>query len=65
MLLIKEGLYKAIIGKEKKPTNMKEDTWNDMDQKAQYMLELCLDDEVMYNVMFGYYYDKYMEETCI
>ena len=33
-ILTKSGLKKALLGKEKKPENMKEETWQELDEKA-------------------------------
>lgn len=44
-------MYKIIVGKENKNVDTMDEAWDDMDQKAQFTLELCLADEVMYNVM--------------
>ena len=51
VLLAKEGVYKALLGKEKRPEKMEEDEWVDMDVRARATIVLCLADEVLYNVM--------------
>ena len=50
-LLVKEGVYKALEGKEKKPSKMDDVEWNDIDFRAIVTIILCLSDEVLYNVM--------------
>ena len=49
-LLIQQGLLKALYGKSSKPATMTEE-WEEMDLKAASTIQLCLADEVMYNVM--------------
>ena len=48
---MKEGTHKALLGIEKKPSNMEDDDWNDINFRAKAMIILCLSDEVLYNVM--------------
>src|SRR3954465_2689939 len=50
-LLVKEGIHRALQGISKKPSDMDEDDWQDMDYKARATIVLCLSDEVLYNVM--------------
>jgi len=45
--LIQSGLKKSLLGKEKKPENMKEETWQELDEKAWTIIQLCLVDEVL------------------
>ena len=51
MLLVKEGTYKTLLGIEKKPSNMEDDEWNDIDFRGKATIILCLSDEVLYKVM--------------
>ena len=44
-ILTQSGLKKAILGREKKPQEMKEETWQDMDEKALTAIQFCLVDE--------------------
>ena len=50
-LLVKEGVHKALQGKEMKPSTMEDDEWSDIDFRAKATIILCLSDEVLYNVM--------------
>ena len=50
-LLIKEGTYKVLQGISKKPSDMGEDDWKDIDYRVRATIILCLSDEVLYNVM--------------
>ena len=50
-LLVAQGLQKALLGKEKKPADMKDDEWEEMDLKALSIIQLCLADDVMFNVI--------------
>jgi len=40
-------LKKALFGREKKPQDMKEETWQELDEKALTAIQLCLTDEVL------------------
>ena len=51
MLLMKENTHKALLGAEKKPSNMEDDEWVDLDVRANDTIILCLSDEVFYNVI--------------
>ena len=48
-LLIQQGVYKALHGKEKKPETMVE--WVEMDEKAASAICLNLGDEVIHNIL--------------
>ena len=50
-MLVKEGTHKALLCIEKKPSNMEDDEWNDVDFRAKVTIILCLSDEVLYNMM--------------
>ena len=50
-LLMKEGIYKALLGIEKKPSKMEDDKWNDIDFHATATIILYLLDEALYNVL--------------
>ena len=50
-LLVKEGVYRALEGKEKKSSTMDEEEFRDIDFRARATIILCLSDEVLYNVM--------------
>ena len=45
-ILTQAGLKKALLGKEKKPPEMKEEAWVKMDERALTAIQLCLADEV-------------------
>jgi len=51
VLLVKDDIYKALLGAEKKPSKMEDDEWNIIDLRAKAMITLCLSDEVLYNIM--------------
>ena len=46
-ILTQAGLKKALLGKEKKPSDMKDDAWVEMDERALTAIQLCLADEVL------------------
>ena len=50
-LLDQQKLHKVLQGKAKKPEDMSDEDWNDMDLKAIGAIESCFTDEVMSNVM--------------
>jgi len=50
-LLVQQGLHKTLQGKLVKPASMSNEDWEEMNLKAASTIQLCLVDEVMYNVM--------------
>ena len=50
-LLVQQGLHKTLHGKSAKPVGTLNEDWEEMDLKAASAIQLCLADEVMYNVM--------------
>jgi hypothetical protein len=50
-LLVQQGLQKALVGKSKKPTNMTDEDWEDLDARALNTIHLCLADEVLFNIV--------------
>ena len=46
-ILTQSGLKKALLGRKKKPQDMKEETWQELDEKALTAIQLCLVDEVL------------------
>jgi len=40
-------LKKVLLGREKKPQDMKEETWQELDEKALMVIQLCSVDEVL------------------
>jgi hypothetical protein len=50
-LLVQQGLHKALQGKKSKAATMTDEDWEEIDLKAASTIQLCLADEVMYNVM--------------
>jgi len=50
-LLVQQGLHKTLQGKVSKPAGTSVEDWEEMDLKAASTIQLCLTDEVMYNVM--------------
>jgi len=51
ILLMKEGIHKALHGKEKKSSKMENDEWNNIGFRTKVTIVLCLSDEVLYNFM--------------
>ena len=47
VILTQSGLKKALFEREKKPQDMKEETWKELDEKALTDIQLCLTDEVL------------------
>jgi len=47
VILTQSELKKALLGKEKKPENMKEETWQELNEKSLTAIQFCLADEVM------------------
>jgi len=45
--LTQSGLKKAQLGREKKPQDMKEKTWQVLDEKALTAIQLCLENKVL------------------
>ena len=50
-LLVQQGLHKTLQGKSAKPTGTLNENWEEIDLKAVSTIQLCLADELMYNVM--------------
>ena len=48
---MKEGTHKALLGIEKKSSEMEDDEWNDINFCGEATIILRLSDEVLYNVM--------------
>ena len=46
-MLLKEGIHKALLGIEKKPSKMEDDEWNEIDFDAKATIRLCLSDEIL------------------
>ena len=53
-ILTQQGLKKALLGKDKKPSTMKDEDWVEMDERALTAIQLCLSDEVL---------DEFSKET--
>ena len=49
--LVSQGLHKTLLGRDTKPEAMKDEEWEEMDLKALSIIQLCLSDEVMFNVI--------------
>jgi len=47
VILTQSGVKKALLGREKKPQDMKEETWQELNEKALTANQLCLTDEVL------------------
>ena len=50
-LLVQQGLVKALYGKARKPEMLTDDEWEELNMKAVSTIQLCLADELMYDVM--------------
>eukprot|EP00253_Pinus_taeda_P025414 PITA_25414 len=50
-LLVQQGLHKALDRENKKPTSMEDLDWEDLDVRALFTIKLCLDDEVIFNIV--------------
>ena len=50
-LLVQQDLHKTLQGKSSKPVGTSNEDWGEMDLKAANMIQLCLTNKVMYNVM--------------
>jgi hypothetical protein len=48
--LVQQGLQKALAGKKKKPTSMKDEDWEDLDARSLSTIRLCPIDEVLFNI---------------
>jgi len=48
---VQHGLHKTLQGKSSKHAGMLEEDWEEMDLKTIRTIQLCLAEEVMYNVM--------------
>jgi len=51
VLLVQLGLHKTLQEKSTKPASMSNENWEEIDLKVPSMIQLCLTNEVMYNVM--------------
>ncbi|KAK8916497.1 hypothetical protein KSP39_PZI022667 [Platanthera zijinensis] len=50
VVLVQQGLHKALLGNDKAKVK-DDDEWDELDLKAISTIQLCLADEVMYNVV--------------
>ena len=50
-LLVQQGYYKALLGKDKKSELMSNDDWEVMDLKALAIIHMYLTDEVFFNIV--------------
>lgn len=48
---MQEGLHKALDGVKKKVVGMRDLDWEDLDAQALSTIRLCLEDEVLYNIV--------------
>ena len=51
VLLVQQGLHKTLQDKSAKPAGKSNKDWEEMDLKEASMIQWCLVDEFMYNVM--------------
>lgn len=49
-LLISQKLHKALLGKDKKPVDMKDSDWEELDMEARAAIILCLERDVAFMV---------------
>lgn len=49
-VLVLHGQHKALLGRDKKPTTMSNEDWEEMDMKAVSSIRMCLADNVIFNV---------------
>ncbi|KAE9615339.1 putative RNA-directed DNA polymerase [Lupinus albus] len=50
VVLIQGRLKKALDGKSKKPASMTDDQWDELDEKALSIIQLCLSKEILREV---------------
>ena len=50
-LLVQQGVAKAFLGKSKQPYTMTYNEWSDMDERALSGIQLCLVDDVLFNIV--------------
>ena len=50
-LLVQQGLVKALYGRAKKLETMTDNEWEELNMKAMSTIQLCLANELMYDVM--------------
>jgi hypothetical protein len=50
-LLVQQGLQKVLDGKSKKSTSMIDEDWEDLDAISLSTICLCLEDEVLFNIV--------------
>ena len=48
---MQQGLHKASDGVKKKPTNMTDSDWENLDARALSTIRLCLADEFLFNIV--------------
>lgn len=49
-LLVQEGLHKALGGKRNKLAMMIDEEWEDLDARALNTIQLCLTNDVLFNI---------------
>jgi hypothetical protein len=50
-LLMQQGVVKALLGKENKPTTITDEDWDEIDVRALSAIRLCLVDDVLFNIV--------------
>jgi hypothetical protein len=50
-LLVQQGLQKALAFNTKKPATVKNEEWEDLDEKSLSTIRLCLADDVLFNIV--------------
>jgi hypothetical protein len=50
-LLVQQGLKKALARNLKKPTAMKNEEWEDLDENSLSIIRLCMVDDVLFNIV--------------
>ena len=50
-LLVQQGMVKVLLGKANQPTSITDEDWDEMDARALSAIRLCLDDDVLFNIV--------------
>jgi hypothetical protein len=50
-LLVQQDLVKVLLGKEKKPSTITDEDWDEINVRALSAIRLCLADDVLFNIV--------------
>jgi hypothetical protein len=50
-ILVQQGVVKVHLGKEKQPTSITNEYWDEMDATSPSAIRLCLADDVLFNIV--------------